>query len=30
MKTIYMIRGWICRIFKQYELIAKVLLKFGA
>lgn len=30
MKTIYQIRGWICRFFMQYELIAKVILKFGA
>lgn len=28
MKTIYQIRGWICRFFMQYELIAKVILKF--
>ena len=30
MKTIYQIRGVICRFFMQYELIAKVLLKFCA
>ncbi|MFR8088276.1 MAG: hypothetical protein ACLU6B_07220 [Lachnospirales bacterium] len=30
MKTIYQIRGVICRFFMQYELIVKVLLKFCA
>ena len=29
MKWIYLIRGWICRIFMQFELVATTLVKFG-